>query len=249
MAAEDWYAEATHDPGLNAGYRRGRTLNSYDVAHETVGRDSRVLIRDRGLAAWLFPKQGPPFQFAEANAITSHACEHNSAGCGYEVERFPGEPMTPDQTYWLGRVTRWRLGRYGVPLLHHWQGDGRLPIGTGFRGVADHGGLVHHACDQHTDGWSPQEWAAIVGTTDTTADDALRLMEDDMALIIAIKKGKATTGHVLADKDWTFGLDAKKALEEHARGTRYVEMPESEYKRFLTAYVFKDPEKVRPANL
>ena len=134
------------------------------VCHFTVGRDSRALIRDRGLAAFLFPKSGAPFQFCEANAITAHACEWNTKGPGLEVERLSwAEPFTTDQTRWVGEVCRWLSTVYGIPLVHHATSAGRLPIGSTFRGFADHGALVHRACDQHTDGWTDTEWAAAIG--------------------------------------------------------------------------------------
>lgn len=168
-----WFPDAIVDPGLNTNYRRGRTTNQMDVSHETVGRDSRALIRDRGLAAFLFPKRGKPFQFCPDNAVTSHACEFNFLGAGFEVERFPGEPMTADQTYWVGRVLRWRHETRGIPLNHWPKSRGRLPIGTGFRGTADHGGLVHRACDQHTDGWPGDEYQrALAAGGDMPLDSA-----------------------------------------------------------------------------
>lgn len=164
-----WFPGATRDPGKNAGYRRGRASMQLAVCHFTVGRDSRALIRDQGLAAFLFPKHGPPFQFCEADAITSHACEWNSKGPGLEVERLSwAEPFTADQTRWVGEVCRWLSTTHGIPLVHHPTTSGRLPIGSAFSGFADHGGLVHKACDQHTDGWTDQEWTAAIGTSPTT---------------------------------------------------------------------------------
>mgnify|MGYP001562233769 CR=1 FL=1 len=159
---EVWFPQAIRDPGRQANYRSGRCAAWIDVAHETVGRDSRGLIRDQGLAWILFPKAGPPIQFAPCNSTTAHACEFNTTGAGHEVERFPGEPPTADQIHWIGEVLRWRNREWGVPLEHHVKENGRLPIGTGFRGTADHGGLTHHKCDQHTDGWPDPEYATFI---------------------------------------------------------------------------------------
>lgn len=168
MATDGWFPGAIRDPGKNVNYRSGRTSNQMDVAHFTVGTDSRALIRNNGLAAFLFPKQGPPFQFAQADSVTAHACEFNRKGCGYEVERLNwDEPFTADQTRWVGEVLRWRNAEYGVPLVHY--GGPRLPTDTGFRGIANHGSLVHHACDQHTDGWTDAEFQAAVGSVTTPA--------------------------------------------------------------------------------
>lgn len=167
------------DPGLNANYRRGRTKRQLIVDHFTVGRDSRALIRDRGLAAFLLPKIGQPFQFAPADAVTSHACEWNDEGCGLEFERMNwGEPLTPDQIHWGGVITRWQRDRYGIPGVL-WD-TFRLQIGDPYRGSVNHGSLVHRACDQHTDGITQADFAAMMGGTE----------EDDMKGVF-IKKANS----------------------------------------------------------
>lgn len=156
-----WFPGATRDPGRNAGYRRGRSRMQLGVLHFTVGTDSRALIRDQGLAQFLLPKVGAPFQFAEADAVCSHACEWNTAGPGLEFERLSwGEPLTPDQVFWGGRIIAWLRDTYGIPLAFH--GGARLPIGDGFRGFANHGSLVHRACDQHTDGVTADDFSRMV---------------------------------------------------------------------------------------
>lgn len=174
-----WADFAIRDPGLNAGYRRGRCGAQVDTLHFTVGVDSRALIRNRGLAQWLIPKAGAPYQFAEDDAACSHACEWNLLGDGIELERMGWhEPPTESQLYWMGRIVRWRAERRGIPLDHWPTTAGRLPIGSGFRGFADHGGLTHRACDQHTDGWTEQEWRACLaatGTTTTTEDESMMI--------------------------------------------------------------------------
>jgi hypothetical protein len=172
-----WFPQAIRDPGRQANYRSGRCAALIDVAHETVGRDSLALIRDQGLAWMLGPKVGPPIQFCPCDATTAHACEFNTTGAGYELERFPGEPPTADQTYWMGAVLRWRYEQWGVPLAHHAKERGRLPIGTGFRGTADHGGLTHHKCDQHTDGWPDPEYANALAAA---GGGPIQTQEDNM---------------------------------------------------------------------
>jgi hypothetical protein len=160
-------------PGLNANYRRGRTSNQLSKAHETVGRDSTGLIRDRGLAQILLPKQGPAKQFAPLNSTCSDACEFGPYGFGIEIERMvwgggwnQRDPLTGDQTEWYARCLIAGQNQLGIPYISWYlgwaEGNGRLPIGTGFRGVANHGALTHHACDQHSDGVFPHERDAIM---------------------------------------------------------------------------------------
>lgn len=214
---ETWFPGAIRDPGLNAGYRRGRTLNTHDVAHFTVGRDSRALIRNKGLAAFLFPKSGPPIQFCEVNSITSHACESNDDGCGYEAERMGWhEPLTPDQTRWIGEVVRWRNREWGVPLAHH--GGARLPIGHGFRGVVNHGSLVHKACDQHTDGWTVEEWTAAVGSAPSPAPSVPQ--EDDTMLVHTIG---AETHYSISESSWR-QLHPLEVLVLAQGGAKFVDL-------------------------
>lgn len=132
------------------------------MQHFTVGRDSYSLIKNQGLAAFLLPKVGVPWQFAEADAVTAHACEWNRLGAGLEFERMNwNEPLTDDQIKWGGHIVRWFADNYGIPLVLH---DGaRLPIGSPFRGSVNHGSLVHRACDQHTDGITQDDFARMVG--------------------------------------------------------------------------------------
>lgn len=171
-----WYPDAIRDPGKNAGYRRGHTKNQLAVLHFTVGTNSRALIRDNGLAAFLFPKVGKPWQFCEADSITSHACEWNDEGAGLEFERLNwGEALTPDQVKYGGGCIQWLHDTFGIPLA--WHGGARLPIGSGFRGFVNHGSLVHLACDQHTDGVTAGEWEALTKTTE----------EEDVPKGIAVK--------------------------------------------------------------
>lgn len=181
-----WHPDAIRDPGLNANYRRGRTTNRMDVAHETVGRDSRALIRDRGLAQFLVPKRGRFYQFAPDDAVCSHACEWNILGSGIEVERFPGEPMTADQIHNVGSILHWRHSR-GIPLAHWSKSSGRLPIGSSFRGTADHGGLTHRACDQHTDGWPGNEYSNALNAGDDMPLDKKDILSVAGAVQTALK--------------------------------------------------------------
>lgn len=129
--------------------------------HFTVGVNSRALIRDRGLAQFLLPKVGRPFQFAESDAACIDACEWGDEGPGLEFERMSwDEPLTEDQIFWGGYLVQTLHEQDGYPLVFH--GGARLPVGDGFRGFVNHGSLVHNACDQHTDGVTADDFARMI---------------------------------------------------------------------------------------
>jgi hypothetical protein len=159
---------ATILPGLNANYRRGRTTQQLSKAHETVGNNSTDLIRNRGLCQILLPKARPAEQFAPLNATCSDACEFGPLGFGIEIERMvwgpradQRDPITSIQVEWYARVIVAGKQQLGTPYeawhLGWAEGQGRLPVGTNFRGVVNHGACTHYACDQHTDGVFPHE--------------------------------------------------------------------------------------------
>lgn len=156
------------DPGLNAGYRRGRNRMWMPVWHWTVGRDSRALCRDRGLCQVLYPKVGAPWQFAEIDAICFHAGsavygDYNDDGPGFEVERFPDEPLTPDQVFWIGHDIAWLEREWGVPATHYW--GPRFPPHQ-----ADYHGHVNHAqLHSNNDGLSREEWDLVTAGTPAPA--------------------------------------------------------------------------------
>lgn len=152
-----WHPDTIHDPGINANYRLGRTLNyGFDVMHFTVGTNSRDLIRTRGLCQFLYPHEGPAIQFAPDDAVCPHACEANPYGCGHEREALDWDKPLPtrDQVAWMGIIVRWRMDRKGLKPVHHPASMGRMPVTEFpvFHGFADHGGCQHKKCDQHTDG-------------------------------------------------------------------------------------------------
>lgn len=157
-----------HDPGLNAGYRRGHVSNQCVKIHFTVGTDSHALIKNEGLAQFLVPKETRPVQFAEADAVCADSCEWNVTGPGIEFERLSDkEPLTPSQIEWGGRIIHWLSENYGYPLSFY---DGpRLAIGDPFRGFVTHRSLVHKKCDQHTDYITPEDFAAMIGEDDLNA--------------------------------------------------------------------------------
>lgn len=224
---DPWLPGAIRDPGLNANYRRGRSIAQVDRAHETVGRDSRALIRDRGLAQFLLPKIGPAIQFGPDDAVHSDACEWATLGCGIELERFPGEPATPDQIEWAGRILRWRHEQRGIPLDHWAKERGRLPLGSPWRGTADHGGLVHRKCDQHTDGWSDAEYAAMTGASPT----ATRAKDDEMYFLkdINAQDNQPTFFHeVTGYSHRQMGANDKPYIDQHrASGVQVIALAAS----------------------
>lgn len=186
-----WDPGAIHDPGLNANYRRGRVSRQCNKAHFTVGRDSRALIRDRGLATYLFPKFGRRIQFAPIDAVCSDSCEWGDEGPGFEVERMGWhEPFTADQTREVGEALRFSNAVLGIPLDSFHDGA-RLPIGSPFRGTVNHGSLIHNACDMHSDGWTRGEFNAAIGATGGSLIPAHR--KDDM-FIICETEGKKRNG-------------------------------------------------------
>lgn len=181
------YPEAIWQPGKNAGYRKGRVKRQCAVLHFTVGIGDGTgdYIKRNGLAAFYIRKDGRVFQYAEADAITSHACEWNDEGPGLEFERENWSVSLPAaQIRAGGKLIRWLHATHGYPLLHH--SGARLAIGSGFRGFVNHGSLVHKACDQHTDGVTHGEWDAMIRQGDDmplTEQDHLLIARDCAAAI------------------------------------------------------------------
>lgn len=205
-----WFPDAIRDPGKNAGYRRGHTKNRLAVLHFTVGTNSRALIRDQGLAAFLFPKDRRPWQFCEADSITSHACEWNDEGPGLEFERLNwGEPLTSTQLKYGGACIAWLHDTFGIPLV--WHGGARLPIGSGFRGFVNHGSLMHQACDQHTDGITMDEWAAMAET---------EASEEELMRIVSRNDGSGYANKLLSPWGWTFEWKGEHVAYSVQRGAQ-----------------------------
>jgi hypothetical protein len=148
---------AVLDPGAHWNGEAGWSSCLMEVWHYTVGRDSRALIRDQGLAAVLV-WDGVIWQFAPLEAVCFTECEWNRRSIGIEVESLDGS-LTPGQVDLLGYVTLFCLTTFGIPDVFY---DGpRLPLGTDFRGVTNHRNLVHQACDQHYDGFDVSVWDEI----------------------------------------------------------------------------------------
>ena len=157
---DPWLPGALRRPGALAGYARGTTRMQFAVEHFTVGTDSTG-IGDRGYFHLLFPKVGPPLQFAEIDALTWHAGPWNSYGPGAEFERLGyDEPLTADQLEWGGRYHHWLSSEWGIPLVH-FRGppDGTRFDPSEFHGFPDHGAID----DQRTDGVTDAEFAPMAG--------------------------------------------------------------------------------------
>lgn len=148
---------AALDPGAHWNGEAGWSSCLMEVWHFTVGRDSRALIRDQGLAAVLV-WDDVVWQFAPLEAVCFTECEWNRRSIGVEVESLDGS-LTPGQLANLGYVTLFCLTTFGIPQQFY---DGpRLPLGYDYRGVTNHRNLVHNACDQHSDGFDQWVWDAI----------------------------------------------------------------------------------------
>lgn len=149
---------AIYDPGAHWNYQAGSFWPLMLVWHYTVGRDSRALIRDRGLACALI-WDDVIWQYAPLDAVCFTQCEWNRRSVAYEVESLDGS-ITDGQIALLGYATTYALLTYGIPADFY---DGpRLPIGYDFRGVTNHRDLIHVACDMHSDGFDRWVWDAAM---------------------------------------------------------------------------------------
>lgn len=149
---------ATLDPGAHWNGEAGWSSCARVVWHYTVGRDSRAIIRNGGLASILV-WDDVIFEFGPLDAVHYTQCEWNRSSCGYEVESLDGS-ITNGQIANLGYVTLFSLTTFGIPQVFY---DGpRLPVGADFRGVTNHRNLVHNACDQHSDGFADWVWNAAM---------------------------------------------------------------------------------------
>lgn len=158
--SEPIYPGAIWDPGLNAGYRAGRTRMDVAVCHFTVGVNSAPIGR-RGYFTWLVGRDGTVTQFAEADALTWHAGEWNIYGPGIEVEYYSA--VDGDQIFTdaardaTGALVRWLNSEWGIPLDYY---DGPRQSTSDQHGFMSHRSLVQ--TEQHYDFWPPADWDAMV---------------------------------------------------------------------------------------
>jgi hypothetical protein len=142
------YPAAVWSPGVNAGYKAGRTSMRTAVCHYTVGRNSAP-IGLRGYFQFLVARDGTVTQFAEADAVCWHAgTPWNSRGPGIEVE-YLDEPaiFTPEAEAATGLLVSWLHDVYGIRTDFY---DG--PRIAEWDGFITHRSLIQSG-DAHSDYW------------------------------------------------------------------------------------------------
>jgi hypothetical protein len=149
---------ALWNPGVNAGYRAGRTTMTTAVAHYTVGRNSTP-VGLQGYFHFLVARNGTIQQFCEADAVAWHAGDPwNSRGPGIEVEYFDEpEVFTDVQRDATSALVHWLGAEYGIPLAYY---DG--PRIGAHNGTISHRSLIQSG-DAHSDYWPAADAAIIFG--------------------------------------------------------------------------------------
>lgn len=218
-----WLPGAVRDPGLNAGYRKGKNSMRMPVWHWTVGTDSRALCRDQGLCNLLYPKVGAPFQFAEIDAFTFHAWSdaygrYSGRGPGFEVERFPDEPLTDDQEHWIGQTIAWLHDEWDVPDVQY-RGP-RFP----WHGADFHGHVNHRDLHPNPDGISEPEWDAV--TVSPPAPVPVPSEGQKMELVVGPIQGQPVESALLlvGDRVVAFWPDARNAADWRANQSAGVDL-------------------------
>lgn len=163
-----WFPGAQRDPATRANTTGNAKQNMR--LHYTVGTDSRALIRNKNLAHFLIAADGTVIQFGPTEAIFYDACEWNVTGWGIELESLNGS-LTDAQIAACGAVLRWGSEADGIPLIYRDSPDDRLPVGTVYRGVITHRSLHEQKCDEHYDGFAPEVFARMIGTSPATQGD------------------------------------------------------------------------------
>lgn len=175
------------DPGLNAGYRRGRNDMRLVKVHKTAGTNSYNICKNNGLCQWLVPYEGAPWQFAEADSICFDSGPYNAFGPGIEIEApvtggliRPGlsefRELSPSQIEWSGKIFRWLHDEWGVPLELY---DGPRFEGEGYVGFENHGDLD----PDRSDGVTREEWDAMIGVA--PPDEPDHKPEEEEAMYIS----------------------------------------------------------------
>lgn len=159
---------AIWDPGLNAGYRRGRTAMDTVKVHCTAGYNSYGICKNNGLIQWLIPYEGKRWQMAEADAWCFDSGPYNGWGPGFEIERpvtggliRPGlsefRDLSQSQVDQLHELVWWLRDEWGFSL--------KLYDGPRYGCPSTYGGFVNHGDiePQRSDGVARGEWVMIVG--------------------------------------------------------------------------------------
>ena len=172
---DPWYPPAIRDPGVNAGYRAGRTSMRLAVCHWTVGIDSRPVGR-RGYFTFLVARDGRVFQHAEADALTWHAGTANPYGPGIEVEYY--EPHDGPTVFTdaardaTAALVRWLVDEWGIPAVYY---SGPRIDPSGFTGFLAHGSVAQP--EPHFDYWPQEDWDRMTG-------DDMPLSDDDVNKVV-----------------------------------------------------------------
>ena len=168
MSDADWMPGLVRDPGVNAGYRGGQSEMVSFVIHNTAGAyGGDYSVGKQGYFNFYVPRERPPVQFAEADAITWHAGAWNGLGPGMELERLNDNwAYTDQQIEWGGRIMRWVHEKYGVPLNFYDTGgnnDLRIASPNACRGLY----ITHRSLNQmggwHYDYINQDEWNRMTG--------------------------------------------------------------------------------------
>jgi hypothetical protein len=186
---DPWMPGAVRDPGALAGYARGTNNMQFSVCHFTAGTHSEG-IGKQGLFTILFPKVGPPIQYAEINALVWHAgvspngTYWNPYGPGAEWERLTAdEPLTDDQYNWGAQWLNFNE-TWGVPKIHY-HGPRYYP--GDFRGFINHRDL----CSDRSDGLSDAEWDHMVALSGGGAWPPAALTPEEEEGMLIWKRGTA----------------------------------------------------------
>jgi hypothetical protein len=149
-----------------------------------VGRES-TSIGDRGYFHFLIHDEvgRPPSQFAPIFAVCYHACEWNRTTVGIELERFPGEPATPEQLFWMRYLVHAIAAESRGAIRAEWKGDITVASPWDMGGQwANHGALRIRQCDPHTDGWTPEEWTYVTNPSSEQKKEE----DNDMWIAVAV---------------------------------------------------------------
>lgn len=170
-----WIPGAYRDPGLNSGYRLGRSSMDQMLAHASVGYDSRNIGRNGYFNLLVHQdvwRENGCTQYAEMDAITWHAFEpHRLHGPGVEFERYVTgginaeglsnfEDLTPNQIEWGKRIVDY-CAELGIsPTIY----NGPRYETAGWRGWVNH----HDVDSSRSDGLTSVEWNLLVAGSSVT---------------------------------------------------------------------------------
>jgi len=180
-------------PGNNAGYTAGRNLRQTCGVHFTVGHDSTA-IGMRGYFTWLVGRdlyQGTK-QFCEWDATAWHMCEFNKRGPGIEFEQMNWDEGKTQYMIDMGGLIIENLIQEGIPDLFTCDPPRVEPPHPGF---LNHATAQLHACTNHTDGSTRDEWNQMRATASPIPPQE---EENDMVFIVNCSGPVGATAATLA---------------------------------------------------